>query len=212
MSLSEQAISEIDSLLAEAPNDPYYWELKGQIQFESGFSEKAIEPYRRAVKAAPREPLLRVGLAQAILGTENPDTAQEAIDNLNIANRYEGNNSFAWHQLALAYTLLDNKAMAALASAERFAISGGVRETLRQAHYAAENLEADTPQWVRAHDLYLLARTALEDAYRRTGRKIPELPEEPKRKSEKGKEDKSADAAAESAESDSIPSNRTTDD
>jgi len=176
----EKSIEELNILLQRFPRDPYYWELKGQVLFESGKIKEAIEPYRRAVMYGPREPLLRVGLAQAILATEDKGLADEAIVNLQAANRQEPDNSFSWFQMALAYTMLENNAMAALATAEHSAIIGRARETIKQAHYARENLEEETPSWYRAQDLYLLSRNAIEDQYRRRGKKPPPLPGDPK--------------------------------
>lgn len=177
--LTEQALSEIDSLIGQAPRDPYFHELKGQILFESGRVADAIGPYRDAVRAAPYEPLIRVSLAQTLLAAEDPATVDEAIGNLEAANRMEPNNGFAWHQLALAYNLKGNEPMAALASAERFAIAGRAPEAARQARFAADNLEPETPQWYRAQDLFILARNAIEDEYRRQGRTPPEFPDNP---------------------------------
>ncbi|MFN3233358.1 MAG: M48 family metalloprotease [Alphaproteobacteria bacterium] len=179
--LTDQAMEELDALLADAPRDPYYWELKGQILFESGRMAEAIEPYRTAVRMAPYEPLIRVALAQSILSTEDPETVEEAIGNLRAANRMEPNNGFAWHQLALAYNLKGDEARAALASAERFAIAGRAPEAARQARLATKELEPDTPEWYRAQDLYMIARNAIEDDYRRRGKKPPPDPDDPEK-------------------------------
>ena len=48
-----QGLADIDGLLAEYPNDPYFHELKGQMLFENGHIEEAIPPYREAVRLAP---------------------------------------------------------------------------------------------------------------------------------------------------------------
>ena len=66
--------------------------------------------------------------------------------------------------------------MAALATAEHRAITGDARETMKQAHYAREHLDEETPSWYRAQDLYLLARNAVEDNFRRRGKKPPPMP------------------------------------
>ena len=47
-----QALAEIDALIAENPDDPYFHELKGQMLFENGQIEAAIAPYREAVRLA----------------------------------------------------------------------------------------------------------------------------------------------------------------
>lgn len=178
--LETQAMAEMDSLLAEKPHDPYYLELKAQILFESGRIEESIEPYRAAVAAAPYEPLLRVSLAQSLLSKEDKARADEAIENLALATRLENDNGFAWHQLALAYTIKEDVAMAALAAAERYTVSGEAPSAARQAKIAVDKLKPQSPEWFRAQDLYMIARSAVEDTYRRRGKEPPqeEDPEE----------------------------------
>lgn len=171
--LTQQSMAELDSLLVESPHDPYFLELKGQILFESGKTEEAIGPYREAVKAAPYESLIRVALAQALLAKEDSGRADEAIANLVAANNMEGDNGFAWHQLALAYNLKNNEPMAALAAAERFTIAGRAPEAAKQAKIAVDKLKPQSPEWFRAQDLYMVARNAVEDTYRRRGKEPP---------------------------------------
>jgi predicted Zn-dependent protease len=88
----------------------------------------------------------------------------------------ENDNGFAWHQLALAYTLEDNVAMAALAAAERYTVQGEAPRAARQAKIAVDKLKPQSPEWFRAQDLYMIARAAVEDNYRRRGKEPP--PEE----------------------------------
>lgn len=171
---TDKAVDEVDRMIGRKSDDPYFHELKGQILFESGRVADSVAPYRRAVELAPFEPLIRVSLAQSILASEDRTLTAEAIENLEIANRAEPNNSFGWHQLALAYNLNGNQPMAALASAERFAIAGRARETMKQAKFAVDNLDPETPEWYRAQDLLLLAKNAVEDFHRRRGRKVPQ--------------------------------------
>ena len=172
--LETQSMKEIDSLIAERPHDPYFLELKAQILFESGRIEESIEPYRAAVAAAPYEPLLRVSLAQSLLSKEDKARADEAIENLTLATRMENDNGFAWHQLALAYTIKDDVAMAALAAAERYTVSGEAPSAARQAKIAVDKLQPQSPEWFRAQDLYMIARAAVEDTYRRRGKEPPQ--------------------------------------
>lgn len=193
---TEKAVAEVDLLIARLPADPYFHELKGQILFESGKVRESIEPYRQAVRYGPDEPLLRVSLAQSILATEDPKLTAEAVENLEVANRYEGNNSFSWHQLALAYNSQGNEAMAALATAERYAIIGHAPDALKQAKFAVKNLEPETPQWYRAQDLLLLSRNAVEDSYRRRGKEPPK----PKKDGEKGEKGEDTGKAPDDAE------------
>ncbi len=188
--LETQAMAEVDALLAERPHDPYYLELKAQILFESGRIEDSIEPYRAAVAAAPYEPLLRVSLAQSLLSKEDKSRADEAIENLVAANKMENDNGFSWHQLALAYTIKDDVAMAALAAAERYTVAGEAPSAARQAKIAVDKLKPQSPEWFRAQDLYMIARAAVEDTYRRRGKEPPQEEDPEESPDDGGKNDK----------------------
>ena len=73
-----KALGEIESLLAEEPDNPYFLEMYGQIKVEMGKVEEGITPYRRAVEILPDAPLIRVALGAALLGSENPKYINEA--------------------------------------------------------------------------------------------------------------------------------------
>ena len=46
-----EAVGQVDGLLREQPDNPYFWELKGQILLEFGQANQAIAPLRRARRA-----------------------------------------------------------------------------------------------------------------------------------------------------------------
>ena len=87
------ALEGIDALLAEYPDDPYFHELKGQMLFENGRVEEAIAPYRKAVELKPDAPLLRIGLAQALIESGAPGANAEAIAHLEEAVAREPTNA-----------------------------------------------------------------------------------------------------------------------
>jgi predicted Zn-dependent protease len=146
-------VAEIDALLASYPNDPYLLELKGQGLLENGKVAESIEPYTLAVKYAPGEPLIRVGLASAMIATEDPKLADQAISALEIATRDDPDNSMAWYQLAIAYGRRGDIGLAALASAERFLLTGKLDDAFQQAQRAEQLLPAGSPGALRAADV-----------------------------------------------------------
>ena len=50
----DKANAEADALLATAPDDPFFLELKGQILLEGGQPKEAIAPLRKAVAERAR--------------------------------------------------------------------------------------------------------------------------------------------------------------
>src|SRR5262249_19071722 len=54
------AVAQIDSLIQSQPNNPYFYELKGQALLEGGHPAEAIAPLRHAVATAPNATLMQV--------------------------------------------------------------------------------------------------------------------------------------------------------
>lgn len=108
----------IDQLLAHHPDDPYYYELKGQVLFESGHPLEAVGPYTAAVRLLPDAPLLRLDLARCQLATNDPKMLPSAIENLQVSLAIEPNRPFVWRQLAIATGRNGQEAESSLALAE----------------------------------------------------------------------------------------------
>ena len=79
------AVAQIDALIQAVPNNPYFYELKGQALLEGGKPAEAIEPLRRAVKLAPHPALIQVLLGQALIASNDRKLADEAIGMLRSA-------------------------------------------------------------------------------------------------------------------------------
>src|SRR5690606_1913970 len=63
----EKALAELNPLIEHEPDNPYVWEVKGQIYFESGKVEDAIAAYRKAVEIKPSDEQLHLGLGRALV-------------------------------------------------------------------------------------------------------------------------------------------------
>jgi predicted Zn-dependent protease len=147
------ALAQIDSLIETNPNDPYFYELKGQAFLESGHPAEAVAPLRRAVEMAPEPALIQILLAQALIATNNNKNAAEAIPLLRAAIAKEPESGDAYEQLAMAYGHGGNLADADLASAQA-AFARGDNKTARElAARAKMRFPVGSPGWVRADDL-----------------------------------------------------------
>lgn len=155
------ALAAVDELIALRPEDPYYWELKGQIFFESGRAPEAIEPYRKAVSLAPDEPLIRGGLGRALLAADDVGNVDEALRELETASRAGAANPSILRDLALAYARSGDNARASLATAERYALQGASRDALIHANRALDQLPVGSPGWLRADDIRAVAERAI---------------------------------------------------
>jgi predicted Zn-dependent protease len=147
------AIAQIDSLIASMPNNPYFYEVKGQALLEGGHPAEAIAPLRRAVQLAPSPALIQILLAQALIGTNDAKLAEEAVPLLRAALVKEPEASDAYLQLAMAYGRKNDLADADLASAQA-AFARGDNKTARElAARAKERFPIGSPGWVRADDI-----------------------------------------------------------
>ncbi|MBV5268872.1 MAG: tetratricopeptide repeat protein, partial [Afipia sp.] len=65
------ALAQIDALIRVQPNNPYFYELKGQALLEGGKPVEAIAPLRKAVQLSGNAPLIEMLLGQAYVASEN---------------------------------------------------------------------------------------------------------------------------------------------
>jgi predicted Zn-dependent protease len=160
----DAAMPLINQLIAAQPNWPYFYEIKGQFLFESGRGKAAIEPLGKAVEFGPNEPLIRIMLAQAMLGTEDPQYVDEAIRNLRTALARETTSAMGYRQIASAYARKADQAQAegakrnfmaqaSLASAEAYFYEGRLDLAKEMAKRAKAGLPSGTPNWIRADDI-----------------------------------------------------------
>ena len=147
------AMPEIDSLIAEVPKDPYFWELKGQALLEGGRPAEAIAPLRQAVQLLPNNGLLNLLLAQALVGTERPDDAKAALAVLKVVQRAEPTMSRVHILRAQAQARLGNFALAELSTAEAAAMKGDKKLATEKAQRALKSFPEGSPEWLKANDI-----------------------------------------------------------
>ena len=149
----QKALTEMENLLKDEPENPYFLEMYGQINVEMGRVEQGIKPYSDAVKILPDAPLLRVALGAAMLGTENPRYTEPAIKELQASIDLERDNAFAWYELAQAYARLGQTARAELATAERYFALYAFPQAIQFAGRAQRQLPPGSTDWQRASDI-----------------------------------------------------------
>jgi predicted Zn-dependent protease len=148
-----KAIPLMDELIAERPNDGYFYEMKGQMVFESGNAKEAERLYAKASELLPNEPLIRIDLARIEIETDSPEATRAAITNLEVARRNETDNTELWRLLAVGYGRDGQIAMASLAQAERALLQGRKPEARAFAERAERGLPSGSAGWLRAQDI-----------------------------------------------------------
>lgn len=159
----DKALDEAKSLLAATPDDPYFLELYGQILLESGHPADALEPLREATSLTNNQPLIAAIFGHALIATEDKSNLDEAERILKAAVIKDNQNPFAWYQLGLVYAQRGDTPRAALASAERYLMTREPQLALPNAQAAMAGLKENTPDWLRAQDINLVAQAQLEE-------------------------------------------------
>lgn len=147
------ALLGIDGLIKEAPNDPYFHEVRGQMLYENGRAAEAVQSYRKAVQLLPSSGLIKIDFARVLLATNNPDNDREAVRNLDLASQQETTSFDLWRMTAEGYSRLGNPGMTSLARAEMATLRGARSEAQVHADAATRQLPAGSPAWQRAQDI-----------------------------------------------------------
>src|SRR5471032_1885668 len=155
-----KALAEINSLIKDEPNNPYFYEVLGQIYVSMAKPELGVAAFQRSVDLLPDAPQLRVSLAAAQLATEQPALAKPALENLRLSLQREDDDPFAWYEAAQAYSQMGNEPMADLATAERYYAVGAFTQAAMFANKARHGLDQGSPDWQRANDIVAVSMPA----------------------------------------------------
>jgi predicted Zn-dependent protease len=147
------ALAQIDLLIQVQPNNPYFYELRGQALLEGGKPADAIAPLRKAVQLSNNAPLIEMLLGQALVATDNKAYSEEAIRILRAAVARETEAPLGYMQLAMAYGRKGDYAEADLASAQAAYLRGDNKTARELASRAKTRFAVGTPGWVKADDI-----------------------------------------------------------
>lgn len=149
----QAALTKIDGLIRSRPNDPYFYELKGQTLLDDGHPAQAVAPLRRAVRLAPHPALIQALLGRALIATNNPRDIKEAVPLLRHAVNRDAHIPGAYMQLAMAYGHIGAYAEADLASAQAAVQRGDIPTAHLLANRAKGRFPVGSPGWIKADDI-----------------------------------------------------------
>ncbi|MFY1711543.1 M48 family metalloprotease [Tritonibacter mobilis] len=147
-----RAQKEMQALLASRPKDAYYHELWGQILYENRRWAAAVAAFGTAAKLAPNEPLILASLGRAELAAGNPRAALKTMEK---ARGLDFRNATLLRDMSLAYAQTKQTGMAALVTAERYALQGRLKDAGPHAKRATGLLAKGSPAWRRAQDVLI---------------------------------------------------------
>ncbi len=172
----DEALELIDGLISEAPDDPYYPELRGQVLFENGRMAEARRDYERSLRLLPDEPLFLAGLAHVYLELGRSELTGKAVGLLEKAVRKDRMMATAWRLSAIAYGRAGKLGLSALSSAEHALLAGRREQAAYHARKALRLLPAGSPARLRARDIFVHTDPAAAKAEADSGKRERKAP------------------------------------
>ena len=148
-----EALDSLSNLQKIEPNNPYYYELKGQILLEAGNVEEAIIALKTSYKLCPHSTLIAILLAQAYLESNKETASQEALNLLIPLSQKKDQPLFVWRLMAAAYGKQNQQPLAALCLAEEAFEKQEFSFSRIQAEKAKKGLPVGSKAHIRADDL-----------------------------------------------------------
>jgi len=153
-----EALSLLDELLSIGSKDPYFWELKGQVLFESAEPYEARVAYQKALNLGKHIPLIREQLARVELAIGTPNMNLSALKHSQISIQAMPTSTLSWHNLAIAQGRTGDVAMANLSLAEEALLQNRIKMVILYANRAQKLLQSNTPSYQRSKDIIELAQ------------------------------------------------------
>lgn len=150
----DEAIAGIDALIKDEPNNPYFYELKGQMLVDFSRIEDALPAYRKSVEILPHAGLLRIALAHALI--ESGDDAvrlKNAIQHLERAGQTEPRSSRIHRLLATAHGRLGDENMAKVHLAEEAVLQRRISYAKQLTQTVFKTAAKDSRSYHKARDL-----------------------------------------------------------
>ena len=153
----DNAISLIDKLIQQYPNNPYVHEMKGEILLRSGKGKQAADALRNAVKFdKTKAGFIRIQLGHALLETGGQKNIKEAITQIRKGLASDPEAVTGYQYLARAYGEAGQIPNALLTSAELAIRTNKKDEAIEYAKRAQKGFEKGTPGWIRSQDIISL--------------------------------------------------------
>lgn len=156
-SRTAEALKAIDAAIAARPQDPFYHDQRGQILLETRNFPAAVAAYGRAVQLAPNDALLLAGYGKAKMTAGDMQGARQALEK---ARGIDFRDGSMLRDLSVVYAKSGEQGMAALVTAERYALSGRMEDAGIHAERAAGLLANGSGPWQRAEDVLIASERA----------------------------------------------------
>ncbi len=148
----EAAVADMDVLIKERPQSPWFHEVKGDLLQRAGRKAESVAPLRQALKLAPDANLIRVQLADSLQAVGDPTSFNEAVELLR-KSLIDDQNPRAYRLLANAYYKQGKGPEADSAVAQASFLEGDLKQAQIFAKRAQVRLQPGTPDWIKTDDI-----------------------------------------------------------
>ena len=154
----DKGIKEINDLIDNNSQDPFFPELLGQMLFENGQVYESISALQKAADILPNNPIILLSLSRAQIELSEESENNKAINNLKNILRSMPENIAAWKLLSIAEARNNNIGLAQLASAESYYFMGEYELAIKFANKSRISLKKKSPYDIRALDIIFFSK------------------------------------------------------
>ena len=138
------------TLISRHPDNPYFYELLGDIEYQFGHYDTSIDAYEKSLSLANNAPQIQTALALVLTERRRPDDLPRAIELCKRALLTEPAPLTYW-TLARAYD--ENDGRADWAMAEYYQMMGKTKDAQRYAKLAQKKLKKTDPEYIKSGDI-----------------------------------------------------------
>ena len=141
----------VQTLISRMPNNPYMYELMGDIEYQFGHYDDSVRAYEQALKLTENAPQIQTALALVLTERKKPNDNARAIE-LCKASLLSEPTAFTYWVLARAYGDTD-PGRSAWAMAEYYHMNQKEDDAKKYAKIAQKHLKKTDPEYIKAGEL-----------------------------------------------------------
>ena len=138
------------TLISRYPNNPYFYELLGDIEYQYGAYDDSVSAYERALKLTNNAPQIETALALVLSERNKPDDKTRSIELCKSVILNEPSPLAYW---VLAQTFDDGDGRADWAMAEYYSMNNDAKNARLYATRARKKLKPNTPEYIKSGDI-----------------------------------------------------------
>ena len=138
------------TLISRHADNPYFYELLGDIEYQFGHYDDSVTAYSHSLKLAGNAPQIQTALALVLTERNKSGDAAQAIELCKRALLAEPAPLTYW-VLARAYG--DDDGRGDWARAEYYSMIGNTKNAKKYAKFARQKLKSDAPEYIKAGDI-----------------------------------------------------------